>query len=380
MTKINGDHVSQEKSPGKPRILVAPLDWGLGHATRCIPVIYELLAQNADVWLAAERAQESLLKQEFPQLPLLQLKGYRVNYGRSGPGLLIHLFLQVPRLFKMASTEKAWLKNVVEKHGFDAVISDNRFGLHHPSIPSVFITHQLQVKSPWGSWSEAIIRKINYRYINHFTCCWIPDVKEGNGFAGRLSHPEKQPAIPCHYTGLLSRLKKKTGVEEKKHLFISLSGPEPQRTILENKLINQTSHYNGTAVIVRGLPNNSSLVPSTNDIRFYNHLPAEEYNAEMERAEYVIARSGYSTIMDLLTLGKKSILIPTPGQTEQEYLAVHLEKMKTACWCTQKNFVLNDMLAKAREFDYRLPVPGENNLSKCINELLLIIKQVNAAQ
>jgi uncharacterized protein (TIGR00661 family) len=374
MTKINEDYDPEEKSPGKPRILVAPLDWGLGHATRCIPVIYELLAQNADVWLAGERSQETLLKEEFPQLPMLQLKGYRVSYGRSGPGLLRTLLLQIPRLLQAALKENEWLHDGVKKYEFDAVISDNRFGLHHPSIPSVFITHQLQVQSPWRVLSESLLRKMNYRFINRFTCCWIPDFEDGNGLAGKLSHPTKKPAIPCYYTGPLSRLKKTGIAEEKKHLFISLSGPEPQRSILENKLVNQVSHYNGTAVIVRGLPGNASLIPSTNDIRFYNHLPAEEYNREMQRADYVISRSGYSTIMDLLAVGKRSILIPTPGQTEQEYLAVHLEKMKAACWANQKDFVLDDMLQKAMRFPYNIPGVRENKLAKVVSDLLLLVK------
>lgn len=339
----------------KPRILVAPLDWGLGHATRCIPVIYELLAQQAAVWLAGEGAQETLLKQEFPELPFLTLPGYRVRYGRSKAGLLTNLFLQVPRLLRSIATEQQWVKNAVQEYGFDAIIADNRFGLSHPTIPSVFMTHQLFIQSGIGKQAGRWLQKKNYRFINRFTECWVPDEPGAPGLAGELSHPQQQPTIPLHYTGVLSRLKKTGIAEKKRHLFISLSGPEPQRSLFENRIIRDISHYNGTAVIVRGLPTAARMIPSTNDIRVYNHLSAADYNIEIEKAEYVIARSGYSTVMDLAALQKKSILVPTPGQTEQEYLATHLAQQKTAYCISQKKFSLNQALEAASRFEYRLP-------------------------
>ena len=341
------------KKARKLRILVAPLDWGLGHATRCIPVIYELVKQDWAVWLAGEGAQEILLKNEFPELPFLSLKGYRVRYGGSWNGLLWSVFLQLPRILKTINEENDWLKKVVNEYQFDAIIADNRYGLYHSSVPSVFITHQLTIKTPFGKWSEHFLRMINYRFINRFTGCWIPDEEKKNGLAGELSHPSPMPAIPVHYISILSRLKKKNIEEKKNHLFISLSGPEPQRTILENKIIDDISQYKGTACIVRGMPGISTLIPSTSDIRFYNHLPAEEFNKEMEMADYVISRSGYSTVMDIVTLEKKSILIPTPGQTEQEYLAKYLTQKQFAFCITQNKFSLTDSMKKAIEFDYK---------------------------
>lgn len=354
MTKINKIVPQKEKQRSKPRILVAPLDWGLGHATRCIPVVYELLAQNADVWLAGEGQQEALLMQEFPNLPFLPLKGYRVKYSRSPAGFLTRMFFQIPRLLSVIKSENEWLRKAVNEHGFDAVISDNRFGLYHSAVHTVFITHQLNIKSPLGKWSERFLQRNNYHFINRFTECWIPDQKEVNSFAGSLSHPVKMPSVPVHYIGPLSRLKRTGVAEKKRHLFISLSGPEPQRTILENRIIKEIGHYNGTATIVRGLPGRMSIIPSTNDIRFYNHLPTDEYNKEMEQADHVIARSGYSTVMDLMKLGKRSILIPTPGQTEQEYLADYLMEQKKAYCISQKQFSLNEALQAASKFDYAI--------------------------
>ncbi|MEP7376286.1 MAG: glycosyltransferase [Chitinophagaceae bacterium] len=347
------NHDPAGKKKGLPRVLVVPLDWGLGHATRCIPVIYELLSQNADVWLAGEGDQEILLKKEFPDLPFLYLRGYRVKYGKSGLGLIATIFRQVPHILRRIRLENEWLKAVVKEHQFDAVISDNRYGLYHTGIPSVFITHQLNIKSPFGKWSERILQKKNYRFINRFTECWIPDEKNENGLAGQLSHPGIMPSIPVRYMGILSRLKKIHKAEKRNHLFISLSGPEPQRSLLENKFIDYIGHYSGTATIVRGLPGETTIIPSTNDIRFYNHLPTDELNKEMERAEYVISRSGYSTVMDIVTLGKRSILIPTPGQTEQEYLAKYLTAKKIALCISQNEFDLETVLQKASGFEYK---------------------------
>lgn len=337
-----------------PCILVVALDWGLGHATRCVPVIYELLRQDCKVWLAGEKAQENLLKQEFPELPFLPLKGYRVKYGGSRSGLFRAVFSQLPKIFRTIRYENNWLKKVVDEYQFDAIISDNRFGLYHSSVPSVFITHQLRIKTPFGKWSEDFLQSINYRFINRFNECWIADEEKENGLASELSHPVSMPAIPAYYTGILSRLKNNNIAEKRNHLFISLSGPEPQRTLLENKIVNEISHYSGTAVIVRGLPGSSSFIPSTNDIRFYNHLAAEEFNMEMEKADYVISRSGYSTVMDIVTLGKKSILIPTPGQTEQEWLAKYLTQQQIAFCISQKDFSLEKALQKASGFEYKI--------------------------
>lgn len=371
MEKINGNQQPAVKIPGKPRILVAPLDWGLGHATRCIPVIHELIRQNAEVWIATEGKQEALLKTEFPGLSFLSLPGYHIHYGRNKRELIWNIFSQTSKILRAIKEEHRWLKKVVREYGFDAIISDNRFGLYHDSVPSVFITHQLLIKTPFGKWADRALQKRNYYFINRFTECWVPDTEESNPLAGDLSHPKKMPAIPVHYVGLLSRLQQLDISKKKDHLFISLSGPEPQRTILENKIINDISHYNGTATIVRGLPGSSAVIPSTNDIKFYNHLPTEQYNEEIQKAEYVICRSGYSTVMDIVLLGKKSILIPTPGQTEQEYLARHLSENKLALSISQKEFSLTNILVTAKQFNYKTFEPEyENYLERVIQKLV----------
>ena len=358
------------KNLRKPRILVAPLDWGLGHATRCVPVIRELLSQGADVWLAGEGAQENLLKTEFPGLPFLSLRGYRVRYAGTKWGLLWSIFFQVPEILRSIKKEKAWLKKMIAEYAFDAVISDNRYGLYHPLVPCVFITHQLAIKNPWAKWTERLLQKRNYQYINRFSACWVPDEAGDNKLAGELSHPAKKPTVPLYYTGPLSRFETITTEEKKDHLLIILSGPEPQRSILENKIVDEISHYDGTATILRGLPGSSSLIPSTNMIRFYNHLPAGELCKEMMQANFVISRCGYSTVMDVAKLQRKSILIPTPGQTEQEYLAGYLMQRGIAYSVNQNSFSLPASLNAAKEFSYRSLSFNEALLKKTVERLL----------
>ena len=337
------------------KLLVAPLDWGLGHATRCVPVIRDLLNNDCEVWLAGEKAQEKLLREEFPSLPFLPLKGYRIKYGKSG--LTGKILLQVPSILRSIKEENKWLKQQVSNHGFDAVISDNRYGLYNEKVFSVLITHQLNIKTPLGKWSEKILQQWNYKLINKFNECWIPDDEGENNLAGELSHPVKLPSIPVKYIGPLSRFTSFSPSGDggiKGHLLIILSGPEPQRTILENKVIDQIVNYPATATIVRGLPGEKNIIPSTNTIHFYNHLSTDELNTEAVKAEFIISRSGYSTIMDIACVQKKSILIPTPGQTEQEYLADHLRKKQFAFCIDQEGFSLLKTIEEARNFEYRL--------------------------
>jgi uncharacterized protein (TIGR00661 family) len=343
-----------EKLPRRLRILVAPLDWGLGHATRCIPVIHELLNQGCEVLLAGEGAQQALLKAEFPNLPFLPLQGYRIRYTRIKKLLSWKIIMQLPRIFFAVKKEHRWLRKIVKLHHVDAVIADNRFGLFHKKIPCVFITHQLRIKSPFGNWSENILQRWNYRYINRFTACWVPDVKE-DSLAGELSHPLMSPKTPVNYIGPLSRFEKKEVPEIKDRLLIILTGPEPQRSIFEEKIVREICHYPASATVVRGLPLSQSVIPSSNMIKFYNHLSANELGEEMGKAEWIISRCGYSTVMDVVKMKKKTILIPTPGQTEQEYLAETLQQKRIAYCVSQQKFSIASILEDARKFHYHIP-------------------------
>ena len=359
-----GDHPKHAK-----RILLAPLDWGLGHATRCIPIIKELQNQGCDVWLAGNSVQEKLLKQEFPQLPFLPLPGYDVSYAKTGIGFIFRLWAQLPKISRMIGFEHQWLKEKIKEFDFDAVISDNRYGLYHTNIPCVFITHQLQIKSPLGKWSERMIQQWNYHYIKKFSTCWVPDFEEADNIAGELSHPQLLPETVLTYLGPLSRFEK-SAAENIHELLIILSGPEPQRSILEAKLIKQLRTSRKKAVIVRGLPEGKSVLQNDGLIEFHNHLSSGKLNELILKSEIIISRCGYSTVMDLMKLQKKSILIPTPGQTEQEYLAGILKTKKMACTYTQKKFDLQKALDEAMKFEFHFPENYESKLRSVILHFL----------
>ncbi len=353
------------------RILVAPLDWGLGHATRCIPLIRLLLQGGCTVLVAAEGAAEHLLRTEFPQLHYLPLQGYRVRYAKTGAGLLAAMLQQLPRLRQTIREENEWLQKKVAQYEIDAVISDNRYGLHHPSVFSVLITHQLQVQTGLGRIGNNLLQHIIYRYINRFDACWVPDYEAAPGLAGRLSHPVRLPAVPVTYLGPLSRFK--PGAAPLQHyVLVLLSGPEPQRTLLEQKLLAQVKEYGGPVLFVRGLPGTVGLPPVPYNVNIMNHLSANAAQQALEGAELVVARTGYSTVMELMALQKKSILVPTPGQTEQQYLAKHLMQHNHALCLPQKGFNLSRAVRLAQGFDYQFPKveEGKNLLAEAVDALL----------
>jgi uncharacterized protein (TIGR00661 family) len=302
-------------------------------------LIQLLLNENFNVRIAADGPIASLLKKEFPGTVILPLKGYKISYPDKGAGFFWAMLKQVPQLLSVIRYENNWLKEMVQNLQPDLIISDNRYGLHHKTTPCIFITHQLNIQTG-NSWLNKIIRKINYRYINRFTRCWIPDTETSDNLAGELAHPAVLPEKPVDYIGPLSRFSKKN-LSEKITLTILLSGPEPQRTIFENILLGQITNVKGTIVFVRGLPDAFTLpVLQQEGLVFYNHLPAGQLEDLLNESQLIVCRSGYSTIMDLIALEKKAILVPTPGQTEQEYLADSLFKKGIFYTAQQENFSL----------------------------------------
>lgn len=344
-----------------PKILLAPLDWGLGHATRCIPLIRELLQQNCAVTLAADGKSKCLLQQEFPQLPFLELPGYDIEYASTGWGLALKIVAQIPKLLAAIKQEQAWLENLVSGEQLDAVISDNRYGLNHSSTRSVLITHQLRIKVPLTI-AEDLLQETTYQYINRFSECWVPDAEGETNLAGELSHPLTKPSIPVYYTGPVSRFGQNKAEEKAGQILVLLSGPEPQRTLLEESLLNDFGDYTLPVVLVRGLPGDTAPISVPEHVTVYNHLPAAELEEKIREASLVIGRCGYSTVMDLAALQKRSILIPTPGQTEQEYLARHLMQKNFAFCVEQKKFRLKQALELVDRFAFK-PFETTNNES-----------------
>jgi UDP:flavonoid glycosyltransferase YjiC (YdhE family) len=300
------------------RILISPLDWGLGHATRCVPLIRHLLASGAEVVLAGNGRSAALLLAEFPQLEFVGIPGYDIHYPSDG-SMALRILFSVPRILQGIRREHAVLQDIIHRFRIHAVIADNRYGLWSKKVPSVFIGHQLFVQSPVGG---KFLSRVQLGYIRNFSRCWVPDLAGEGNLSGRLSHT--QPLPPgCKFIGPLSRFAEMPTISGKKYdTVVVLSGPEPQRSILEAKIRLQAAACSGNILLIRGLPEAKEEYKD-GKLTIVSHLSAAEMFVVMREADVIVGRSGYSSIMDASFLGKKCILIPTPGQTEQEYLAAY---------------------------------------------------------
>ena len=357
-------------------ILVAPLNWGLGHATRCIPLIKELLAQNTRVLLAGDGAVAALLAKEFPPLTILPLKSAAIKYPAGKKNFWLTMLWQLPGAILSVYRERRWLAKMITAYKIDAVIADNRMGLHNKKIPCIYIAHQLHIKTGGGRWMDKTAQRLHYHFINKFNQCWLPDFEEEKmNLAGELSHPEKKPAIPVKYIGALSRFEKLPGTEKQYDYAIILSGPEPQRTILENLLLKQIPSVDGNFLLVRGLPDAAATLSSSPNLTVINHLSSDELNKAIQSSGLVISRSGYTTVMDLIKLDKKAVFIPTPGQPEQEYLATHLSNNHLFYSTKQEGFDLKKAIAAAKNFQADTISVAMDSYQPVIKQFVLSLTQ-----
>lgn len=310
------------------KILLCPLNWGLGHATRCVPIVNALIQAGKEVVVAADGFALEFLKQEFPHLQTIKFSGMQVEYSNSDSQNKI-LAKKIPYFIKSIATEHKQLQKIVAQHHINTVISDNRFGLWHKHIETVYITHQLLVKMPPElKFAERFVWHIHRRIISKYNHCWIPDVSGKDNLSGDLSHLYPLPKNAA-FVGWLSRFQQQPQDSSKTspyEVVALLSGPEPQRSILEQKLVNYLQRSLFPSLIVRGIPSKITDKMKIANIDLISHINTQELQQLIVNAPTVICRSGYSTLMDLMTLGKKAVLIPTPGQTEQEYLAENLKE------------------------------------------------------
>jgi len=332
-------------------VLVCPLDWGLGHAARCIPVIRMLLENGFKVTIAGYGRSLAMLRNEFPKANLLELPGFSPSYARSG-NMVLKMLLLIPSFVKSILVEHQSLKKIIVSHHVDIVISDNRYGLWNKKTRSIFITHQVMIKTPkWLSFSENFFYHISCFLINRFDECWIPDRQEAPGLSGDLSHKYPLPKN-ARFIGPLSRFDQrpiKIGTCQKKGILVILSGPEPQRSLLEQIIIGQLSELKIPATIICGKPE-SKITEKKGNITLLPHLSTPETEALISQSELVICRSGYSSIMDLASIGAKALFVPTPGQTEQIYLATLHQGSGTALFREQHQLDLSVDLAKALRY------------------------------
>jgi len=357
----------------KLNILVCPLDWGLGHATRDIPVIREFLRRGHNVIIAGNKDPVELLKCEFPNIEHLPFANFHITYPKKG-SMALHFLRMLPKILFYIRKEHRQLKNIINKHKIDIVISDNRFGLWSKLAYSVFITHQVMIKMPKQlKFAEYFIYRINRFFIYKYDRCWIPDNKSLPYIAGDLSH--KYPLNgKTSFVGLLSRFSNeniKLENEFKKHFEITaiVSGPEPERTRFEQLLLNQMQKLNCCCLLVKGKPLEEPHRRKYGKVEVISHLNTSDMRNAITNSTYIISRAGYTTIMDLIALKRPAILVSTPGQTEQEYLAEYYSLRKMFVTMKQEEFNITDAIARLSVYSSFYFNPEENLLSKEIERV-----------
>ncbi len=350
------------------RVLVTVLDWGLGHATRCVPVIRELLERKCTVYLAGSGDALALLKLEFPALPSFILPAYAPRYPYSG-SMVSKMLLQLPKFVRVIALEHQAVDELIATNNIDLIISDNRYGCWSSRVPAVLITHQTNILMPNGyRWMAGLVRNVNERLINRFSYCWIPDFGGKDSFTGLLNSGSAV-RIPVRFIGCLSRFRERRIQPVRYDVVAVLSGPEPQRSLLEKIVIAQFKASGLRCFLVRGVMSQDSF-PDAGAVGYANYLNGEDLQSVIEQSTCVIARSGYSTVMDLASVGKKVIFIPTPGQTEQEYLAGRLMESGVAYCMSQERFNLKKAWSESDLYAGFDPVRNPGSLTRAVDEIL----------
>ncbi len=308
-------------------ILVAPLNWGLGHASRCVPIIRAIERMGAKVVLASDGAALQLLRMEFPHLPAFHLPSYRIRYQTGN--MVWNMGRQIPRITYAIRSEQWATERLVREQSISGIISDNRYGCFSRQAQSVMLTHQIHLRVPnaalqWGA--NQFLRLA----LSKFNAIWVPDEANEPNLSAALSHPPIK-GIETKYIGILSRFAANNSIpmahRTRSTIAVVLSGPEPQRTYLEQILLEQALVLPYKFVFVKGKTRTKEHHFVADHVEMVSYLTASELNELLDSSQVVVCRAGYSSLMDLAAIGeKKAILIPTPGQTEQEYLGTLFEQ------------------------------------------------------
>ena len=352
-------------------ILISPLNWGIGHATRLVPII-KILSIKHNITLAADGNSYYFLKKEFPNLKIKKAPSLEIKYSPTRLLMPVKILFSLPKMIIFYFQNRKWIKNYIENYKTDVIISDNRFGFFDKKIHSIFITHQIKIDVPKQLFFvKPLVFWLNKINIQKFDECWIPDNQ--NKISGKLSDTTKL-IIKTNRIGILSRFneKFKTKNTERYELVCIISGPEPQRTKLEDSIKKSLEKTKYKSLILSGKPEEKKENTQKN-ITIKNHLETNEFQNILGKADIIIARAGYSTIMDLITLKKTAILIPTPGQTEQEYLANYLHNRKMFINIEQKNIniekAINSLISQKEKLKKNITkLNSETNLKEFLDK------------
>ncbi|MGB8490717.1 MAG: glycosyltransferase [Bacteroidales bacterium] len=355
-------------------ILICPLEWGLGHAGRMIALARRLNDRGNRIFVGAGREHQALFRSELPGLSYIDFPGFRPAYSRYLPQYL-YLFLQIPVLLFRIVSEHIALKSIIRDNRIDIVISDNRFGLWNKKIKTVYVTHQPLIPFPVRlKFLEFAGIMLHRQAIKRYSLCFIPDLPGELNVSGRLSHGVRLPPN-VRFIGILSRFTGSPFAEaairpDHPHNTIILSGPEPQKGILRARLVSLLKDRKPQTVILEGRPGDPCNHAETGNILSISHLPSAQMNRIISGSDMIIARSGYTSVMELISLNCSALLVPTPGQTEQEYLARYLSEKGWFCTLPQNGLEIPFMpqmkLIPAAEIIER----SNNLIEKALDELL----------
>ena len=358
-------------------VLVAPLSWGLGHAARCIPIIRALQTAGHRVVLASDSEALFLLQNEFPDVKIIPLPAYNIQYKWAN--MPLNIVLQLPKIIYTIVAERIAIQRIIKNENIDIILSDNRYGCYHNTKKSIFIGHQINIKTN-NQVLDALVGALHRGYLNLFFAeTWIPDaVNEAESLGGTLSHgllPQK-----IRYIGILSRLKgKNTSIAAKNanflHILVVLSGPEPQRTTFEQILLSQIDSYTTKNtevqfILVRGTPKAAKISIQNQQLTIIPFVTASELEVLMRSSDVLISRSGYTTLMDLAVAPQKAILVPTPSQTEQIYLAQRLTDAGVYYSVAQAQFDLATALRESENFSNTINYTADVDLLRQAIETL----------
>ena len=356
-------------SGNKPAVFIAVLNMGLGHVTRSLPLIQFLLEKDWRVVLGSSGRSLVFLKKEVPSALFVDLPDYNLRYSARGVRLG-GLLPQIPGFLHAIVNEHQITEQTVLSYKLQAVISDHRYGCYSQTVPSFFISHQLRFAAPTGLRPFEIFGFwFNRWFHKKYQAVIVPDVfqkKEGL-ISGRLSRVNARPDY--HFCGILSSI----GQQEQTadiDLLVSISGPEPQRTIFEQKILSQIKNIPGKKIVVLGKPEIDTIESSVPGLSIYSHLSRREMQEYFNRSQLIVTRSGYSTLMELVELRKKALLIPTPGQTEQLLLAHRLMKLNWFYSVPQGKLDLAKDIIAARLYPGAPTVPGTRDTLPKIYQLI----------
>ena len=355
------------------RVLVSPLNWGLGHATRDMPVIRKLLELGHEVTIAACGNARAALSQEFPDGASIEFPDYPSPYS-SSRFFLPKFVLSLPLMLKAVAEERRTIAKIVERDTYDLIISDNRLGVYSRKVPSLFITHQLHYHLPMAAWPfEIAAVRLNGYLHSRYDRVIVPDNPPGErSLAGKLSRADTGTTRSlAYYAGILTSIKQLACSEDLDHLFM-ISGPEPQRTQLENILLPMVAELEGTSVVLLGSPNGSKNHSGSKRYFVKSYATTEEKINLMNRAKFIVCRSGYTSMMEIAELRKRrALFIPTPGQTEQEYLSWYYQSRGWFLSSGQYDIDLARDIPRTTSFTGFPPMTGtEDNVRRLYDDVL----------